>query len=177
MLVSSREACQWLAKVGLKRSSAQRVLDAGLAGEPTRTRGAVLYDADRVRALVERPELTWGDMVGLCPAGFFVSRRAFDVTRTHDEQLAAARCGWADVSVWRWVAVEFQISQQGSLPFLATVSGCVALGADIVGVRRGSELELEPPGPWFEAVADSWFPTGPGRPWVLHLGPLCTSES
>jgi hypothetical protein len=68
--------------------------------------------------------------------------------------------------------MQHQLQRQGSFPFVASVGGLVVLGADIVEVRGGSELVLQLPGPWFDGWEGCWLPTGPGRPWVLHLGPL-----
>lgn len=62
----------------------------------------------------------------------------------------------------------FRIEAHGSLPFLATVSGLVVLGADIVGVR-GPTLELTTPGAWFDRFQESRLLIGSGRPWALHL--------
>ena len=76
------------------------------------------------------------------------------------------------MSPWRWVALGCQIDRLGRIPFVATVSGFVVLGADIVGLGPGSELSLAEPGSWFDPVSDGRLPTGPGRPWFLYLGPL-----
>ena len=48
----------------------------------------------------------------------------------------------------------------------------VVFGADVVALRGFSELVLTEPGAWFEPWARSRLSTGPGRPWVLHLGPI-----
>lgn len=129
----------------------------------------VLYDDTHVLGLARRPRITWRDVHPMCPAGLFVSRREFPATGSREEQLAALSGGWGDVSPWTWLDVVWQIRARGSLPFVATVGGLVACGADIVGLRRGSELLLERPGPWFEAIDGCWFPTGRGRPWVLSV--------
>jgi hypothetical protein len=172
MWMSSRDARAVLATIGVSSRGARRVLGSGLAGEPVRTRSAVLYDEERVQALVERPTLGFPDLVDHCPEGVFVARRQVDARLTRAEQLVHLSGGWGAVSTWRWVAMAHQIRQHGSLPFVATVSGFVVLGADVKGLLGFSELVLGPSGPWFDAVADCRIPTGPGRPWVLHLGPL-----
>ena len=161
-----------LVAAGVGSRGARRVLESGLAGEPVRTRAAVLYDVARVQALAERPTLGLWDLVDRCPGGFFMARRPMDVRLSPAEQLGDLSHGWGEVSRWRWVAMAHQVRRQGSIPLIVTVSGFVVLGADIVGLRGFSELVLGPAGTWFDAVAGSRVPMGPGRPWVLHLGPL-----
>ncbi len=176
MLISAREAAEVLEPIGLGRRHADRVLASGLAGEPVRTRSAVLYEAERVRDLAGRRTVGYRELMDRCRAGFFVARRDVDVRLTREEQLARLRGGWGEVSPWAWLGVRLQIERQGSLPFLATVSGFVVLGADIIGLHSQSELVLGPAGGWYDEVAGCRFPTGPGRPWVLHLGPLSPAK-
>jgi len=172
MLIGARRARQLLTRDGVSTWSAQRVLAAGLAGEPTRSGSAVLYDAARVTELAARPSVPWPELDEHCPAGLFTSRRDFPVTGTRADQLAALCRGWSDVNPWAWIAMAHQIERFGSFPFMATIGGLVVLGADIVEARGLSEFVLESPGRWFDALEGGWFPTGPGRPWVLHLGVL-----
>jgi hypothetical protein len=157
--------------------SAERVLSSGLAGEPIRTGSAVLYEQARVTELAERPTTQWSELDERCPAGIFVSRRAFPVTGSRTDQLAALSGGWSGVCLWTWIVMAQQIQRHGHLPFVATVGGLVVLGADIVEARGLSQLVLGPPGPWFEVMAQRWFPTGRGRPWVLHLGAVTDGVS
>ena len=160
MLMTARKASQALVRDGVSLWSANAVLKAGLAGEPERTETSVLYDADRVRDLAQRPTVSWTQLEGLCPAGFFVSRRNCPATGSREEQVAALSDGWGSVCPWRWVVMDIQRS----------------LGADIVETRGFSHMVLEPPGPWFEPMEGCWFPTGRGRPWVLHVGPPCPEK-
>jgi hypothetical protein len=172
MLMSAREACAALSSLGLSRGQGQRVLAAGLAGDPIRTRSALLYDERQVRALVERPTISWPEVHELCAAGVFVSRRVIDPTRSPAEQIEALSSGWGSVSPWSWWELGCQIRAHGSIAFVATVAGFVVCGGDIVGLRDGSRLLLEPPGEWFGSFVGHRFPSGPGRPWVLRLGTL-----
>ena len=172
MLISAREACTLLTREGVSRRGALKVLAAGLAGPATPARHAVLYEEARVAELAARPSIYWPDAAEWSPGGFFVSRRAFPATGSRSEQLAALSGGWTSVSPWAWLLVALQLQRHGPFPFVATVGGLVVLGADIVEVRGFSTLELQEPGPWFDDVAGCWFPTGPGRPWVLHIGAL-----
>ena len=172
MLVSARQASAILAGVGLSRGSALRVLDSGLAGEPIRTPSALLYQRDRVQRLAASRCVAWDEAVALCPAGLFVARRDLRVGRPRSEQIASLAGGWGGLSPWSWIALHLQIVDYGSVPFIATVAGYVALGADIVATGPRSSLVLGEPGDWFEAVVGCRLPTGRGRPWVLHLGPL-----
>jgi len=171
-MISAREACRSLGAAGVSKRRALQVLHAGLAGEVIDGRTVTLYDEDRVQALARRDVLTWPEVEDRCPAGFFVSRREFPALAPRDEQLAALAGGWGEVSPWTWLVAHFQIERHGSLPFIATIGGLVVVGAEITGKRGASEFVLQEPGPWFDGMAGCWFATGPGRPWVLHLGPL-----
>jgi hypothetical protein len=182
MYISARQARALLIREGVSAWSAQRVLASGLAGEPVRlastnsSRSSVLYEEDRVTELVQRPSMHWPELDQHCPAGYFVSRRSFPATAPRADQLAALSGGWSGVCMWTWIVMSIQIDSCGYLPFVATVGGLVVLGADIVKARGLSELVLAPPGPWFDAVAGHWLPTGPGRPWVLTLGPMKVAD-
>jgi hypothetical protein len=176
VLISARKACQFLADAGVSKRCALQVLASGLAGKAVDGGTTALYEHDRVLDLAQRQGMPWSGLAEQCPTGFFVSRREFPATGSREEQLAALSGGWASVSPWRWIAVSSQIDCHGSFPFVATIGGLVVLGADIVGVRSRSELVLERPGSWFEAIEGRWFPTGPGRPWVLHLGRLAPEK-
>jgi hypothetical protein len=170
MLISAREACDLLTRDGVSRRGALKVLAAGLAGPAVRAQHVVLYEGARVEELAARPSIYWPDAAEWSPGGFFVSRREFPATSSRSEQVAALSGGWGSVSPWEWVVVALQVQRHGPFPFVATVGGLVVLGADIVEVRGFSNLVLTEPGPWFDGVAGCWFPTGPGRPWVLHIG-------
>ena len=80
------------------------------------------------------------------------------------------------MSPWARLGMHLRLERHGSLPFVARVSGFVVLGADILGLQGQSELVLGPAGGWYDEVAGCRFPTGPGRPWVLHLGLLSPAK-
>ena len=177
MLIGARRAREVLVRDGVSSWSAQRVLSAGLAGEPIRSGSAVLYEAARVMELAERPSARWPDIAGRCPAGLFVSRRDFPATAPLADQLKALSVGWSAVNPWAWVGMALRIPHLGPAGFVATIGGLVVLGADIVEARGFSELVLAPPGPWYDDAAGHWLPTGPGRPWLLTLGaPMTAAE-
>jgi hypothetical protein len=177
MLISAREACDLLTRDGVSRRGALKVLASGLAGSAVRAHHVVLYDEARVAELAARSSLRWQDAEQWSPGGFFVSRREFPATSPRADQVASLSGGWGSVCPWEWLVVALQMERHGPLPFVATVGGLVAFGADIVEVRGFSQLVLEEPGPWFDDAAGCWFPTGPGRPWVLHIGALSREQA
>jgi hypothetical protein len=170
MLISGREACEVLGEVGVGAKGARRLLASGLVGTPVRTRSAHLFDAEQVRAVAQRPTVPWHTIQETCPAGIFVARRQVDLTTPYEVQLRALADGWGGISPWTWVPMGFRISHHGSLPFVATVAGFVAFGAEIVGRQDGSRMLLRRPGEWFARLEDHRLLTGPGRPWALVLG-------
>lgn len=180
-MISTREAARHLHGIGLTRRQTDRLLGAGFAGEPLRTAGAMLWHEGRVHELASRP---WVEETGLdevCPQGLFVARRHVDLRAPATDQLAAVRGDW-DLSLLTRVFVKHAVGQHGLLPFVATVTGFVALGAEIVDVtttvrttrattgspRQVTTLDLERPGAWFEHLRGRRLPSGPGRPWVIR---------
>lgn len=190
--ISAREAASMLATLGLGRGQARRVLDAGLAGRPTRAAGASLYDADNVSALLERRLLTAGDLDPACQEEMFLARvspraahgerppgwRGADLTAPPAEQRAAIRSGWR-LSPYARLRIRLRVERDGFMPLVATVCGFVVLGADLVAACPDDErldahlsderstVDLEPPGRWFEPMRAARFVTGPGSPWSL----------
>jgi hypothetical protein len=193
MLVSAREAARVLAEVGLTWEQARRLLRAGFAGPGTRTAGSLLYDAAQVRALLNWPDVDELDLAEACPDELFVARfepqRSLDLLEPRDRQLKAVRRSW-DLSLWTRVRLQHRVRQLGAVPFVGTVGGFVAMGADIVGltldrqsgegpaVRKGAtsklggdreliRFELSEPGEWFETLRGRRLRTGRGGPWIL----------
>lgn len=100
------------------------------------------------------------------------------------DQLGAVRGPWP-VSVWERIRIRTLIAEQGFVPFVATVCGFVAVGANITGVTArhpegritgdgenwrgipGADLDLAPPGPWFDLFRDTRMPGGRGAHWRL----------
>jgi len=142
MLVSAREAARILAEIGLSREQSRRVLHAGLAGPGTRTSGSILYDASRVRALLDWPHVDEGELADTCPGEVFVARfgpqRGLDLRRPRSDWLDAACCGW-DLSMWTRVLLRHRARELGGVPFVGTVAGFVAFGAEIVGFTLDRE--------------------------------------
>jgi hypothetical protein len=166
VLIRSREAAQILAATGLTRERARRVLLSGFAGEGLRTRGSLLYDDSRVRALLAWPAVDPSALEGrACRSGIFVAR-----VSTLGPDLIADRT-WP-LSPWARLEMRQVVEAQGFLPFVATVCGFVATGANLAAIwpgSSGSTLELDEPGVWFEAFRNHRFVTGPGSAWLLWL--------
>lgn len=74
--VSAREATDILAVLGLPRTSLRRALNCGVAGEPVRTRGSLLYRRERVESLIREP-LADDTLPHPLDKGVFVARLRF----------------------------------------------------------------------------------------------------
>jgi len=193
VLISAREAAQILAATGLTRDRTRWLLQAGFAGEGMRTRGSLLYDEARVRALLEWPAVDPSALDGACRSGIFVARvmdlRVMDLRVMELGPDPIADRTW-QLSPYARLQIRLAIETQGYLPFVATVCGFVASGANITAVwpgssgrlpdhgsgdqgsgdqgsGEGSTLDLAEPGEWFEPFNNSRFVTGPGGPWLL----------
>ena len=174
MLISGRQAAARLEAVGLARRQARQVLGAGLAGDPCRTAGALLYRSELVEALTRWPRLHPGQLDESCPRGAFVARagrRVLDVRTSREAQVATFSEGWRlGIGAWLWLM--FHVRVEDPFPFLVTVAGFVAMGADITATQylgRGSvALTLEPPGEWYEHARDRRLRTGPGQEWMIR---------
>jgi len=196
MLISAREAARILADLPLDREAVRRLLLAGFAGPVLRAGGASLYDEQRVTALLDTPLLDWPLVTAAPPAPtappaaasavpprVLVARvgprrpvdeplRAWagaDLAAPIVEQRDGARMFWR-ISPLTRLELRLAIEQQGAFPFVATVSGFVALGADIVAVHqhaRGTVLELADPSEWFHGFAGHRLSTPGGSPWLL----------
>lgn len=178
MLITQREAAARLVRFQLSRTSAKRVLAAGLAGEPVRAGGALWYDEDRVRALAERRGLPRLRILELCPEGLVVIRSTvLSVTRPRAEQLACIDIPWDGVALWTRAGIGAALPER-SYPVVGTVCGFVVVGADLTGFRRDEagvlRTVLDDPGPWFDGLRDRLLPTSQGgrryeflHPWRL----------
>jgi hypothetical protein len=141
---------------------ARQVLAAGLAGEPLRERGFVLYDGDLLLALIGRESATEGLLDAVCPHGLFVARR-----EPGGAGWPALRRGWR-FSPWTAVWLKVRIETYGPFPVVATVGGFVVACADMVAASVGGSLALAHPGAWSEQLEDRHLPTGPGRDWWIR---------
>lgn len=177
-MLSARAACERLRVVGLSRRHAQRVLDSGLAGPPTRLPSATLFDAARVEHLVTWPTLEEAAIDAACPWGLFVGRRQPQRPVTSDGQWGRAGVEW-DMPAVTGAWIRICVDRHGFLPFVQTVGGFVVLGADIVDVRvvthgdgglqqRERRLLLREPGAWFDALQHRRLVTGAGPPYLIR---------
>jgi hypothetical protein len=178
-LLSGRQAAQVLAGVGLNRSRARQVLAAGLAGEPIRTSSALLYDASEVQALTARPVVTWRDVAAMDLHTLFVARGDVDPQLSRLDQVRELSEAWRFQPLVG-VELRWRVEKFGPVPFVATVCGFVALGAELTRFRPRT-LErpgaVSEPGAWYEAFRDKRFPTRPGRPWIMWEGVPLTDHA
>ena len=136
--------------------------------------GAHLYEADPVDDLVRSTSVGVDEVAAVCPGGLFVARRDLDATVSPAQQRAALRTGWG-LSLPTILWLRIRIDQAGGwFPLVATVSGYVVAGADLLevsieGTRAEPEstLALKEPGAWFETFRGRRLPTGRGRPWRI----------
>jgi len=177
MLVSEREAAGILAGAGLAREPARRLLKAGFAGVPLRTRSALLYDEDRVRELVEREPVTERELAATCPRGAFVLRmgQGVDVAAPFTEQLDRLRLTWW-LSPWARVRIGDAVRRRGWYPFLVTVSGFVAFAGDVTDLvpsdgDRDTSLVVADPSGWAEALPGRRLAHRGAGPWMLWPTP------
>ena len=170
MYISGREAATILARVGLSREGSRGALAGGLAGDPIRLKGSLLYEEQRVRELAARPHTKLSDLSAHCRRGTFVARL---------NPLAPPPIGpgWY-VSPWARAWIHHAISTVGYYPFVATISGYVVEGAEIIGAHphlSGTHVRTSfttrSAGEWFHALEGSRFRTGPGGPWLIWRAP------
>ena len=168
--LTGRQAADALAAVGLCRSQARKVLAAGLAGTPTVAGSAHLYLEEDVRELVSRPHVMPEGLDALGTSILFLARRQVDVRAPRDAQLATVGRGW-DLGPPISLLLRAKVRLEGFVPFVATVAGFVALGAEITDVRRDGpryHILLADPGDWFESFRGRRLSVGPGRDFLLH---------
>jgi hypothetical protein len=177
-LLTGRQAADVLGRVGLSREQARRLLHTGLAGPAIRTRGALLYDAGRVMELADWPTVDPTTIDPICQAGVFVARLPdLDAYAPPADLDARVADGW-QVSATMRLQLRVQAQRAVCVPFVATVSGYVVLGADLIDVRpmpaptlteQRCRLELQPAGTWFEGLRARRLVTSPGGPWTLWV--------
>lgn len=179
--LTERQTRERLGGVGLDPESARRVLVAGLAGPVVRTRAATLYDASLVQQLAERASQP-AQALPEPHMETFVARMGpgrLDVRLPLEEQLDAVRGGWR---LGTWTAGYLTVIRgvHGHLPFLATVGGIVALGAEITGTESAGRRDgldarhaflLRPAGSWFDPWRGVRLATGQGGGAWRIIGP------
>jgi hypothetical protein len=148
-----------------------------------------------VRALLDWPAVEADDTYsatalasgGRYLAGTFVARvgpgraeaselrnwRGADLTAPLAEQLAAVRMYW-QVAPGTRLVLRHRVDRDGFVPFVATVSGFVAVTANIAGLavdhERGVVLDLDRPGAWSERFRGHRLITRRGGPWTPWTG-------
>ncbi|GAA1775494.1 hypothetical protein GCM10009795_021820 [Nocardioides hankookensis] len=153
----------------MPRRQVRIALDAGLAGEPVRTRAATLYEAARVAELAARPLVAMGAVYRACPYGLLVDRRVTlggSAVGSSVEEVSDV-----DLGLWRAFDIAASIRHHGPFPYVATICGFVVRGGDIVEVRHIRDtvyaLAVDEPGAWFDQWRGRRWPTGPGRQWLV----------
>lgn len=188
MLISSREAAQILSATGVTRDRARRVLLAGFAGEGLRTRGSLLYEDARVRALLDWPVVDCRVLRDTCKQGVFVARLRDLGSDPNNPPGGDLQLRQWQLSPWARLEMRQVVETQGFLPLVATVCGFVASGANITAVWpgrsssgagrvQGSTLDLGQPGAWLEEFRNRRLVTGPGRAWLLWRPRLAAARN
>lgn len=155
MDLSSRDVGRLL---GLGRDATERVLRAGLAGEPAVRGRTHLYDRATVEALAARPVVDeQTDLPKACAAGLLVARIDPRKDMASAPRLAAGRAA----------VLSMMLATHGRVPVVTTVAGFVLRGADL------TDAGLVAPGEWFEAFRERRVRTGPGEPWLLWRCDWC----
>jgi hypothetical protein len=144
------------------------MLAAGLAGAPIRTPGATLYDAARVRALLERPSVD-ADRLPV------PTDRALLEVRVAAGSQPGAWYELGNAGALVRVHLRVPIERHGFLPVVTTCCGFVIGGGEAVGVDAlpdsRARLKVRAPGPWFEAFFERVLRSTAGNPWRLWLQP------
>src|SRR5205814_1532603 len=139
VMVTGRQAASLLSVVLPTREHARLVLRAGLAGAPLRTSAVLLYDADRVVALAQRPPVSAEEVVTACPSGLNVGRRSrgmrVEVTAPWEERAAQVSLRPA-MPTMAATLLEAQVKVAHRLPWVATLCGYVVLCAEARGLRE-----------------------------------------
>lgn len=176
--VSARGAAAILAGDGISRKMSRRILAAGLAGEPLRTSSATLYDASRVRGLLERPIVDVDQLPPPCDRALLEIRVPPGSTSQSWTRIGNAG---AIVRVQLRVLAE----RYDLLPAVATCCGFVLGGFEVTGALPLNEealyeavpsqaltkLQAQPPGEWLTEFSDRRLPSTAGNPWRLWVQP------
>ena len=175
MLISERASSQILTSVGISREQARLLLHTGVAGPGERVGSSTVYDESQVREVAARPPVDEHRLMRACPVGVYVARlardRSLDTAASWDERArAVAPQPPLPPMTAAVVGVRHRLAG-GRLPWVATVSGFVVFGGEATGWRPAwdgsSVVDLDPPGPWYQVVAERWFAFGRGRHWCL----------
>lgn len=172
MLISTREAVALLAAVGVGRHSAERLLRSGLAGPPTMSTSARLYEHEQVAALLRWPRSTPEDLwTRFGPFGLLTVR--WEPGLSTAQGGAAARLRLQPLpGIWARVAMAAPIRAAEALPVVAVAGDFVVRGYDATAMEVGDDnslrVSLAEPDGWFDEVRERRLPMRhPGRSWSL----------
>jgi hypothetical protein len=179
VLVSGRQAVRILLTRGSMTGEAQArgLLRAGAAGPGTITAAGVLFDAEHVGALADRPWLEDHAQEEACPLGVYIGRLArtveIDLTRPWPEVTARIDRRPTMPTMTAALLEASVTAAGGRLPWVATLHGFVVHGADLTGFDVAEDartrFRLEQPGPWFDAWRQHRITVRPGdRPWRVR---------
>jgi hypothetical protein len=194
MYLTSREAARVLAwptedgRCGLTRNQTMRLLATGIAGQALEAGGMKAYDHQVIDDLagVEDVPRSVLDTVSplICRLG---PARSIDLTLDWEQQAGTVSLDWKIPLLTR-VFMGICGPDREIHPLVMTVSHHVVFGADIMGwsytrpplwghrpktlpdglpKEFGVDLQLAPPGPWFEEFRSHRVTLGPGNPWIL----------
>jgi hypothetical protein len=174
MLISTRQAADLLLGRVATFEQTRHLLRCGAAGPGVRIGRSVAYDGGRVGDLGDRPWVDERRLARECPWGVHVARvarsRIVDVDTDWEAQARQLSEQPAMPSLTA-ALLGVRIGLSGGLPWIATVSGLVVLGAEVAGWRTGGQetfvFDLRPPGSWFDGVHGRWFRFQEGRPWFF----------
>lgn len=147
-LWTERQAAAYVAVPGVGRDAARSALKAGVAGRPVQVRGALLYEAEAVRAVRELMDppceivLRTGRPIFVArvssrtpdPEASWRSWRGADVLAPRSEQVDAVR-GWWHLGE-RTENLLGGVGKYKGVPFVGTCGGLVVLGAEILGIDQ-----------------------------------------
>jgi hypothetical protein len=180
MQLTTRESISLLRRrTGLSPEQIRQLLVAGFAGPGELVGRSTLYDHAQVKALGARATVDSDRLMRVCPHGLYVARlsraTAFSLAMPWSAQARLVAVQPPLPALTR-ASVNVRIAAWEPLPWVATISGFVAFGAEAEAAftdRDGRAVfTLREPGAWFDAVAGRCLPTGRGRPWALRLPPL-----
>ena len=168
---------------GHRRCAREGLAPVGAGGPCDRHAPRTVYDADGVHALTDWPTVDRSRLTDICPHGLYVARlsRAIEVDLTQGWHAVAAQVDAMPAMPGLTAAtLGVRVNVWLQVPWVATVSGFVVFGAELVGFREQTEpiprtfFVLRPPGAWFGAIEGRRLPTRPGgRPRYLWTPPAC----
>lgn len=164
--VSGRGAAEILGAAGISRTMTCRILAAGLAGDAIRTASATLYDASRVRDLLERPPVDVDHLPAPCD-------RALLEIRVPPDSTSESRTRIGNASPILRMQLRVLAERHGFLPTVFSCCGFVLGGSEVTGALALPDshcrLQVRPPGAWFESFEGRRLHSTAGNPWRLWV--------